>query len=94
MKENWKQVIDGSLQEAEEATTGDNFKHINTIDTCPVMLSMWKHLYLKFSLQHLFLILYNLHGIQLLIRELITSFKKVHDDAKMIAKVFKNLQYV
>src|SRR5579859_4451315 len=66
-------------------------------DTCAAMISMWEHLRLKTGLQHLFIIPCDSHGIKGLIQDLmsILQFKKVHDDAQMVAKTFKNahLQY-
>src|SRR2546423_5473826 len=80
--------------------THGNLERINSCatDTCPAMLSMWEHLCLKPSLQHLFVIPCDSHGIQLLIQDLINSipqFTKVHNNAQTIAKAFKNahLQY-
>ena len=80
--------------------THGNLERINSCanDTCATMISMWEYLRLKPGLQHLFVIPCDSHGIQLLIGDLINSipqFKKVHDNAQMVAKAFKNahLQY-
>lgn len=77
--------------------THGNLERVNScaIDT---MLSMREHLCSKSNLQHFFLIPCDSHLIQHLIRDLNTSiplFNKVHDNAQMIAKSFKNspLQY-
>jgi len=51
--------------------TCGNLECVNScaMDTCIIMISMWEHLHSKLGLQHIFLIPYDSHGIQLLIQD-------------------------
>jgi hypothetical protein len=83
-----------------EVLSEENWQRINSIttDTCSTMLSMWTKLRKAPELKHVFCIPCDSHGIQLLVKDMLTDipqFKLLYDQAQAIAKAFKlsPLQY-
>lgn len=88
------------LQSHLEVLSNGDLSRINSLitDTCATMLSMWTKLREIPQLRHVLCVPCDSHGIQLLVKDLITDvpeFTTVHDKAQAIAKAFKSspLQY-